>query len=404
MNYEYIKIEPTYPHNLMMHLNKIVSNNGIQILHEKDRLLELYSDEFKDDFNGLELLKLAYSKNLIEEFFLNSSEKIWRQRVFVEKAVGILLYSVSEKYAVLLVESLMFVFSWKFSVKIMRTGNVPDNEKAMFHEKTYLNKTKSIEDNERIVIKNNDIGKYSSFREISDSESGNIKIGKNSERKNRDSTNKLKKSEKEEIKSVIKKEKQKKKKLQAKENNLKEIVKAEQVKFYTKMNTSQKRTLNKAIKGDAKSQCELGDFYAEKGTEHTDYVEAEKWYKSSHAKGYERAYFELGRMYDQGSSEISDGKEKAIGIYVEMAEKGYSSAQCVLGMKYWFGDGVEEDIKKAAMWFMKAADQKNQTAVRNLADLYNSIHDEKNAMRWYKIGSEMGDNYCTMHLKRKIKT
>ena len=52
--------------------NKIVSNNGIQILHEKDRLLELYSDEFKDDFNGLELLKLAYSKNLIEEFFLNS--------------------------------------------------------------------------------------------------------------------------------------------------------------------------------------------------------------------------------------------------------------------------------------------------------------------------------------------
>ena len=304
---------------------------AIQILHEKDRLLKLYSDEFKDDFNGLELLKLAYSKNLIEEFFLNSSEKIWRQRVFVEKAVGILLYSVSEKYAVLLIESLMFVFSWKFSVKIMRTGNVPDNEKAMFHEKTYLNKTKSIEDNERIVIKNNDIGKYSSFREISDSESGNIKIGKNSERKNRDSTNKLKKSEKEEIKAVIKKEKQKKKKLQAKENNLKEIVKAEQAKFYTKMNTSQKRTLNKAIKGDAKSQC-------------------------------------------------------------------------VLGMKYWFGDGVEEDIKKAAMWFMKAADQKNQTAVRNLADLYNSIHDEKNAMRWYKIGSEMGDNYCIMHLKRKIKT
>ena len=401
MNYEYIKIEPTYPHDLMMNLNKIVSDKGIQVLHDKDMLLGLYSIAFKDDFNGLELLKLAYSKDIIEEFFLNSSQKIWKQRVVIEKAVGILLYSVSEKYAVLLVESLMFVFSWKFSIKIMRTGNVPDNEKAMFHEKTYLNKTKSIEDNERIIIKNNDIGKNNIFREISDSESGNIKIGKNSEHKNRDNTNTLKKSEKEEIKSVIRKEKQKQKKLQAKENNLKEIVKAEQAKFYTKMNTSQKKTLKKAIKGDAKSQCELGDFYAEKGTEHTDYIEAEKWYKSSHAKGYERAYFELGRMYDQGSAEISDGKEKAIGIYIEMAEKGYSSAQCVLGMKYWFGDGVEVDIKKAAKWFMKAADQKNQTAIRNLADLYNSIHDEKNAMRWYKIGSEMGDSYCIMHLKRR---
>ena len=180
MNYEYIKIEPTYPHDLMMNLNKIVSDKGIQVLHDKDMLLGLYSIAFKDDFNGLELLKLAYSKDIIEEFFLNSSQKIWKQRVVIEKAVGILLYSVSEKYAVLLVESLMFVFSWKFSVKIMRTGNVPDNEKAMFHEKTYLNKTKSIEDNERIIIKNNDIGKNNIFREISDSESGNIKIGKNS--------------------------------------------------------------------------------------------------------------------------------------------------------------------------------------------------------------------------------
>ena len=159
MNYEYIKIEPTYPHDLMMNLNKIVSDKGIQVLHDKDMLLGLYSIAFKDDFNGLELLKLAYSKDIIEEFFLNSSQKIWKQRVVIEKAVGILLYSVSEKYAVLLVESLMFVFSWKFSIKIMRTGNVPDNEKAMFHEKTYLNKTKSIEDNERIIIKNNDIGK-----------------------------------------------------------------------------------------------------------------------------------------------------------------------------------------------------------------------------------------------------
>ena len=66
MNYEYIKIEPTYPHDLMMNLNKIVSDKGIQVLHDKDMLLGLYSIAFKDDFNGLELLKLAYSKDIIE--------------------------------------------------------------------------------------------------------------------------------------------------------------------------------------------------------------------------------------------------------------------------------------------------------------------------------------------------
>ena len=82
-----------------------------------------------------------------------------------------------------------------------------------------------------------------------------------------------------------------------------------------------------------------------------------------------------------------------------MAEKGLPTAQCILGMKYWFGDGVEVDYKKAAGWLKKAAAQKHDAAIRNLGDLYAAISDSENAYRWYKIGAAAGDDYCRKKMR-----
>ena len=82
-----------------------------------------------------------------------------------------------------------------------------------------------------------------------------------------------------------------------------------------------------------------------------------------------------------------------------MAERGFPSAQCILGMKYWFGDGVDVDINKAILWMQKAADQQHETAICNLGDIYLSINEDEKAPRWYRIGSSQGIDYCRRRLR-----
>jgi TPR repeat protein len=67
-------------------------------------------------------------------------------------------------------------------------------------------------------------------------------------------------------------------------------------------------------------------------------------------------------------------------------------------MKYRFGDGVQEDIGEAKSWLYRAAVQRHEAAIRNLADLFLSLNDTENAKKWYQLGAENGDEYC----KRKL--
>ena len=47
--------------------------------------------------------------------------------------------------------------------------------------------------------------------------------------------------------------------------------------YYSKMSMSQRKVLKKAINNNDKvSQCDMGDYYSEKNSNHTDYEEAKK--------------------------------------------------------------------------------------------------------------------------------
>ena len=168
--------------------------------------------------------------------------------------------------------------------------------------------------------------------------------------------------------------------------------------FYNKMNITQRKILKKAVNSNDKiSQCDMGDYYSEDGSSHIDYNEARKMYSLSADQGYARALLGLGRMYDQHPQDIND-KNKAIHIYIKLAEQGVSTAQYILGMKYRFADGVEEDVQKAIKWFLKSAQQGNVQAICSLADTYQSVHDNENALKWFRIGALRGSDYC----KRKL--
>ena len=48
------------------------------------------------------------------------------------------------------------------------------------------------------------------------------------------------------------------------------------------------------------------------------------------------------------------------------AGKGDAAAQNNLGVRYYSGEGVEKDLKKAVKWFQKAAEQGKEKAQNNL--------------------------------------
>ncbi|WP_304975288.1 tetratricopeptide repeat protein [uncultured Acetatifactor sp.] len=69
-------------------------------------------------------------------------------------------------------------------------------------------------------------------------------------------------------------------------------------------------------------------------------------------QGYAPAQFDLGEHYRY------EDDEEAVKWYRMAAEQGYGEAQAELGQCYEFGEGVEEDKVKAAMWRQKAAEQR----------------------------------------------
>lgn len=403
-NKTYVKIETTYPHNLLVHLSGLIGGN-VSLMRNRDALLNMYKEKYKDDSNEILLLELAYDKDIIKRFFGCFNEAEWRKRVLVGTAVHMLTEYVEEKYAVLLVESLMFVFGFRIKLVIERKWEAKESERANFHEKTEFTPKSRLGILDQIKIKegngNLQTGKFSGtnvkneahFNENNnENDTDEINVSDIAEKENR-----MQEAGNGSVKQDTfssEKEKNPNKRLDAKEKNLQDV------KFYDQMSLQDRRTLEKAFQGNAQSQCEMGNYYSDKNTDHVDYNEAVKWYSLSAKNGYERAFLELGQLYDQNSYEIPDGKQKALKIYNDMANQGFPTAQRILGMKYWFGDGVEVDIKKAAAWFEKAAIQRHENAIKNLADLYYSIHDSENARKWYRIGANAGDLYCKEKLRQ----
>lgn len=403
-------IEPVYPHSLLIHISKLIDGNE-SILQNEKTFLQKYSSAYSNVDNEVLLLKLAYDKNIVSAFFECNKREQWRKRVLIEKSVNLLVGAVAEKYAVMVVESLMFAFGWRFRLDIVRRWEATDDEKAMFHEKTALER-KGQNDiiGQLHIINNNKKLDVSEYMESDTNLSANTtknSVASDDEDMVRDDSyynvdpKKASGRESNRKKASISAKKNKSNSVENKQKPEPVLTKPkiEDARYYKLMNIRKKRVLKKAFQGNASSQCEMGDYYAEKDSNHLDYNEAAKWYSESADNGYKRAFFELGRLYDQNPPEIEGAKEKAFNIYKDMAEQGLPTAQCILGMKYWFGDGVEIDFKKAVQWLTKAADQKHEDAIRNLADLYSAMNDIENANKWYKVGAAAGDDYC----RRKIR-
>ena len=116
----------------------------------------------------------------------------------------------------------------------------------------------------------------------------------------------------------------------------------------------------------------------------------------------------LGVFYAEGKGVEQDYAE-AVKWFRKAAKdskyrKGISGAKCRLGDCYAEGLGVEQDYDKALTWYRRAARQGNHIAQRRLGDCYAEGHgverDLDEAAKWYRKVAEYGDEEAAAALER----
>ena len=454
---EKLKLSHDYPHSLMLHMSEILkerdSKNPVQLLETE------FIDEFKIRFWDFPIeitqLETAYEEKVIQGFVENNRQPEWRKRVLINTVLKILVKKLKEYQAVEILESLMFLFHWEFQVECIRKWEVSEEDKAKFHSfentgafakssfqttaKEHLSEreAKKLRAPRKMIKKKEDVAKLpekelentngiekGSKREepvlrreevISQGEEVVFQRGGVTSRGERvvsKSGEKVSQREESISKSgtiFFKREEiiSKKEKdvvlevLQIEELTEEEYLKKLQeitIKHESLMSLSVRKEVKKAKKGDAMSQCFMGDFYAEEQTEHTDYEEAVKWYSFAARQGNFKAKLQMGRIFDSEKLEGKNTKRYGLRYFKELAEEGYPTAQCIIGMKYYFGDGVEKDTVKGVQWLKKAGYQGHIEAQRQLGELY-SKKDKKEAAKWFRMAKANGDFTAEKGLK-----
>jgi len=115
----------------------------------------------------------------------------------------------------------------------------------------------------------------------------------------------------------------------------------------------------------------------------------------------------LGWKYYNGD-EVEVDKKKALKFYQSAIDKGNTNAMVNVGKMYFYGDGVKVDEKKAMSLFQSAVDKGNVQAMYLLGNMfyngYGVAVDKKKAMELYQCAADKGDaeamytlglKYCT---------
>ena len=93
------------------------------------------------------------------------------------------------------------------------------------------------------------------------------------------------------------------------------------------------------------------------------------WLQQLAAMDHPQAQFALAVAYEYGLG-IPPDMNQALRLYLKAGMREHVLAQQHLGNLYLTGRHIHQDLKKAAEWFHRAADQGSPTAARNMALMY----------------------------------
>jgi tetratricopeptide (TPR) repeat protein len=92
--------------------------------------------------------------------------------------------------------------------------------------------------------------------------------------------------------------------------------------------------------------------------------------------------------YDKGNY------ENALKLLRPLAENGDARAQATIGLLYYRGRGVRQDIPEALKWFQLAAERGNPVAEFNLGVMHAEgqgvPQDNAEAAKWYRLAADQG--------------
>jgi TPR repeat protein len=118
---------------------------------------------------------------------------------------------------------------------------------------------------------------------------------------------------------------------------------------------------NAAESGNARAQYCLGFLYYNGEGVAPDREQAFKWFSKSAEQGFADAECALGKCYHD-----ENRPSEAVMWYRKAAEKDLPQAQYNLGHCYAYGDGVAASYAHACKWFLLAASQGNEAALKSL--------------------------------------
>ena len=91
----------------------------------------------------------------------------------------------------------------------------------------------------------------------------------------------------------------------------------------------------------------------------------------------------------------SGNYEKALRLWLPIAEKDNADAQYNIGILYMKGLGVEKNEKTAFIWYKRSAANGNTDAMYNLGTMYNQgrvvVRSTKDAVKWWRKSAELGN-------------
>ena len=149
-----------------------------------------------------------------------------------------------------------------------------------------------------------------------------------------------------------------------------------------------------AEKGFVKAQYNCGWMYDKgKGTPPNKEA-ALRWYEKAAQQGHKVAQYNCGWMYDKGEGTLPN-KETALQWYEKAAKQGDKEAQYKCGWMYFGGEGIAADKETALRWWEEAAKQGDKEAQFCCGCMYydgeGTSADKETALHWYEKAAEQGD-------------
>ena len=134
-----------------------------------------------------------------------------------------------------------------------------------------------------------------------------------------------------------------------------------------------------------------------------DFNRAEKYYRLAAIGGHGDAQFNLGVMYFKGQG-VPQDVIKALKCFRRAAKQGIADAQYQLAIMYKSGQGVAQNSKKAVKFYRLAADQGIADAQNNLALMYAEgqgvSQDSQLAATYFRLAAEQGQADAQFQLGR----